>query len=158
MKYLGYTVISSNNAHLQHGGVMLSEDNGNIIFEENSITGFNNNSGSGIFSILNCNVIFRDNSRVTFNNNIAHHYGVLTSAIFSNIMFTDNTKVIYDTNKVSYILSSEYEISASTICTFKRSKIIFTANSLATFIDNKANRGGGGVIVFDGTILHSNIQ
>ena len=145
-------IISSDDAHPQHGGTMLSKNNGNVVFEVNSITSFSNNSGSAIFSISNSNVIFKDNSRVTFNDNIAHYCGILTSALFSNIIFTDNTKVIYDANTVSYILTSEYDSSAGAICTFQGSKIIFTEHSLVTFINNKANRGAG-MIFFESNVI-----
>ena len=142
----------SDDAHLQHSGAMLSENNGNIVFEENSITGFSNNNGSAIFSIHNSNVIFKDSSRVTFINNIAHYCGVLTSALFSNITFTDNTKVMYDSNTVSYTLTSEHDSSAGTICTFQKSKIILTEHSLVTFSNNKADRGGA-VIIFESNVI-----
>ena len=144
--------ISSDNAHTQNGGAMLSENNGNIVLEENSITRFGNNSGSAIFSIHNSNVTFKDTSRVTFINNIAHYCGVLTSALFSTISFTGDTKVMYDSNTVSYTLTSEHDSSAGTICTFQRSEIIFTEHSLVTFINNKADRGGA-VIIFDNNVI-----
>ena len=138
-------IISFNNTYLQDGGTILTENNGYIIFEENSNTLFSNNIadfGAGIFVIQNSNVIFKDNSWVMFNNNIAHYCGVLTSTTFSNITFTDNNKVTYDTNTVSYTLTNNYESSAGTICAFQRSQIIITKHSLVTFSNNKADRGG----------------
>ena len=144
--------ISSGDAHLQHGGTMFSENNGNVVFEENSITGFSNNNGSAIFSIYSSIVIFKDSSKVTFINNIAHYCGVLASALFSNITFTGDTKVMYDSNTVSYTLTSESDSSAGTICTSQKSNITFTEHSLVTFINNKANRGGA-VTIFDSNII-----
>ena len=123
--------ISSDNVHLQNGGALLSENNGNIVFKQKSITIFSNNSGSAIFSIENSNVIFKDSSRVTFNNNIAQYCGVLTSALFSKITFTGNTKVLYDSNTVSYTLTSEYDSSAGTMYFAKKQNHIyrtFTSN------------------------------
>ena len=148
----GNNVVSSDDAHLQQGEAILSENNGYIAFEEKSITGFSNNSGSAIFSIRNSNVIFKNSSRVMFNNNIARYCGILTSALFSNITFTDNAKVIYDTNTVSYILSSNDESYAGAISIFQRSEIIFTEYSLVTFSNNKIDRGGS-MMIFESNVV-----
>ena len=151
-------IISFHDAYLQHGGTILSENNGILIFEENSVIVFNNNSadfGAAIFSIHNSNVLFKESSRIIFNSNIVHYCGVLTSAIFSNIAFTDNTKVTYESNTVScdsYISSSNDKYSASTICTFQRSKSVFSKHSLVTFINNRADRGAA-IIVFDSNVI-----
>ena len=147
--------VTSNDANLQHGGAILSEDSSNIIFEENSFVIFSNNSadlGSTIYSIHNSNVIFKDRSKVIFNNNKAYYCGILVSMFFSNITFTDNTKVTYDTNTVLYILSSNDESSAGTVCILQQSKITFTEHSLVTFVNNKADRGGA-VIMFEGNVI-----
>ena len=144
-----------NDAHLHHGGTLLSKNNGYIVFKENSKIEFHNNSadfGSAILSINNSNIIFKDSSRVMFNNNIVHYCGVLTSAMFSNIIFTDTTNVTYDTNTVSYILSGNDEFFAGSICTFQRSEIVFSKHSLVTFSNNKADRGAA-MIVFKSNVI-----
>ena len=149
-------IVSFHDAHLQQGGIILSDNNGSLAFEENSVIVFSNNTadiGTAIFSIHNSNVIFKGSSRIMFNSNIAHYCGILTSALFSNITFTDNTKVTYDTNTVSYILSRNDESSAGIICTFQRSEIIFTEHSLVTFINNKADRGGAVIIAESNVIM-----
>ena len=130
----------SSNAHLQHGGTILSENNGHISFEENSIAVFTSNSagfGAAILSISNSSVIFKDNSSVIFIDNIAYYCGVLTSLLLSNITFADNTQAIFSTN----IIFSNYKSSSDTIYS-KISVIIFLERSLVTFINNKADRGG----------------
>ena len=152
---LNNNFISFHDAHLQHGGTILSKSNSILVFEENSVILFSDNTadiGTAIFSIHNSNVIFKDSSRVMFNNNIAHYCGILTSGLFSNITFTDHTKVTYGMNTVSYILSRNDESSAGIICTFQRSEIIFTEHSLVTFVDNKADRGGA-VIIFECNVI-----
>ena len=143
-------IILFNDAHLHHGGTLLSKNNGYVVFKENSKIEFHNNSadfGSAILSINNSNIIFKDSSRVMFNNNIVHYCGVLTSAMFSNITFTDTTNVTYDTNTVSYI-----KFFAGSICTFQRSEIVFSKHSLVTFSNNKADRGAA-MIVFKSNVI-----
>ena len=144
-------IITLNDAHLQHGGTILSQNNSNILFKDNSVIMFSNNSanvGSAIFCIHNSNVVFKDSSKVIFSNNKVHYCGVLASAILSNITFTDNAIVTFDTNIVSY----SYISSGGTICALQRSEIIFTKHSLVTFINNKADRGGA-VIIFESSII-----
>ena len=144
-------VIAYNDAYLQHGGTVLSESNGCLIFEKNSVTVFSNNSadfGSAILSIHHSNVIFQDSSRVMFDNNIAHYCGVLTSALCSNITLTDITNVTYHTNKIT----TNYESSAGTICSFQKSVMTLSQHSLLTFINNKADRGGA-VIIYESNVI-----
>ena len=146
-------IIPSNGIHLQHGGIILSENNSSLIFEENSFTVFSSNSagfGAAMFSIINSNIIFKDNSRVVFNNNIVHHCGVLASVLFSNITFTGNTHVTYDAN----IITSNHEstVAAGIICAFQATVIVFTELSFVTFINNKADRCGA-VITFESNVI-----
>ena len=143
-------IVSSNDIDLQHGGIIYSESNGYISFKGNSFTVFTNNIadyGAAIFSFFNSNITFKDSSRVTFNNNIVQYCGVLTSVLFSSIVYKDNTEVTYDNNVVSRTIVIDYEIStaASAMCTFQRSNVIFSGQSLVTHTNNT---GGGGAIVF----------
>ena len=144
-------IVSSNDIDLQHGGIIYSENNGYISFEGNSFTVFTNNIadyGAAIFLFSNSSITFKDNSRVTFNNNIALYCGVLTSTLFSNIVYKDNTEVTYDNNVVlrSIIIGYEISTAASAMCTFQRSNLIFSGQSLVIHTNNTA--GGGGTIVF----------
>ena len=102
--------------------------------------------GAAIFSFSNSRITFKGSSRVTFNNII--YCGVLTSVLFSSIVHTDNTEVTYDNNVVSRTIIIDYEISTavSAMCTFQRSNLIFSGQSLVTYTNNTA--GGGGTIVF----------
>ena len=148
-------VVSSNDLDLQngHGGTIYSENNGCISFEGNSFTVFSNNIadyGAAIFSFSNSNVTFKDSSRVMFNNNIARYCGVLTSVLYSSITYKSNAKVSYDANKIictsTMYTNQELSGTASAMCTFQRSDVIFTGHSLVTYTNNTA--GGGGAIVF----------
>ena len=117
----------------------------------NSFTVFSNNIAdyvAAIFSFSNSRITFKGSSRVTFNNIIVQYCGVLTSVLFSSIVYTDNTEVTYDNNVVPRTIIIDYEIStaASAMCTFQRSNLIFSGQSLVTYTNNTA--GGGGAIVF----------
>ena len=151
-------VITSNdiNMHLHLGGTIISGKNGYVSFEENSVTVFNNNFadfGAAIFSIDNSNVIFKGNSTVMFSDNTANYCGILASTLFSNVTFTDNTEVTYNTNTVSYTLASNHESFAGTICTFRKSKIVFSGHSTVALISNKASRGGAVIFVESNVII-----
>ena len=139
--------MSSNDIDLQYGGIIYSENYGYISFEGNSLTVFTNNIadyGAAILSFSNSSITFKDSSRVTFNNNIVQCCGVLTSVLFSSIVYKDNTEVTYDNNVVSYTL--ETSTTASAMCTFQRTDVIFSGQSLVTHTNNTA--GAGGAIVF----------
>ena len=143
-------VISPNDMHLQLGGTIFSENLGHVSFEGNSFTEFSDNLadfGTAIFSKYNSRVIFKDRSTVTFSNNKVHSCGVLTSALFSTVTFTGNTNVTYNGNVVSHTVPNDYESSGGSICTFNKCKTAFSENSLVTFINNRADRGGAVIIV-----------
>ena len=141
-------LVSSNDKEIQSGGTIFSERNGFISFEGNSLTVFNKNTanvGPGIFSISHSRITFKDSSMVTFNNNIAEYCGALTSVLFSSIIYKGNTKVKYNSNKISCTLTT-ITSTASAMCTFQRSDVLFSGHSLVTYTNNTA--GGGGAIVF----------
>ena len=142
-------VLSSNGIYTHLGGTIFSENVGYISFEENSVTLFNDNLadyGAAIYSINNSNIIFKDRSTVDFNNHTVHYCGVLTSVLFSNVTFADNSNVTFNTNAVSHTIPDTYESSAGAICTFQNCNIIISGNSLVTFTNNKADRGGAVLI------------
>ena len=144
---------SNNNAistYKGQGGAIFSKCSSCISFEENSNTMFNDNQadfGAAIYSIDNSSIIFKDRSTVSFNNHTVHYCGVLTSVSFSNVSFADHTKVNFDTNTASHSTHDSYESSAGAICTFQHCNITFSDNSLVTFINNRADRGG--VVLID---------
>ena len=138
-------VVSSDNVDLQNGGTIYSEDNGCIYFEENALTMFSNNIadyGAAILSFSNSRITFKDNSMVIFNNNTAQICGVLASVLFSSIIYKGNTKVSYDTNKILCTLTSA---TASAMCSFQGTVVIFSGHSSVTYTNNTA--GGGGALI-----------
>ena len=141
-------VVSSNDIGLQYGGIIFSENISDISFEETSFTVFNNNTadfGAAIFSLHNSKIIFKGQSKVLFNDNKVRSCGVLTSALFSSIHFTDNSTVTYKCNIALYTIINNSEFSASAICTFQRTDVVFSGCSFTTFSNNNA---GNGVVVF----------
>ena len=141
-------VVSSNDIGLPHGGIMFSESISDISFEETSFTVFNNNTadfGAAILSLHNSRIIFKGQSNVLFNNNKVQSCGVLTSALFSSIHFTDNSTVTYNYNIALYTVINNSKFSASAMCTFQRTNVIFSGYSITTFINNNA---GNGAVVF----------
>ena len=144
---------SDNNAMssngIRQGGTIFSEYSGNISFEENSNTTFNNNQadfGAAIYSIRNSSIIFKNRSLVSFNSHTVNYYGVLTTGLFSSVTFADHTNVTFNTNAVSHSTHDSYESSAGAICTFQNCNVTFSDNSLVTFINNRADRGGAVLI------------
>ena len=125
-----------------------------VSFEGTSFTVFNNNSadfGAAIFSLFNSSVTFKDQSKVIFSNNKVHSCGVLTSALFSSIHFNDNSTVTYNRNIALYTIINNPQFSASVICTFQRSDIIFSEYSFTTFLYN--NAGNGAVVFYESDVI-----
>ena len=144
-------VMYSNDIDIQHKGTIYSEDNSHISFEDNSVTVFSNNIadfGAALFSFSRCIITFKGSSRVIINNNTVQYCGILTSILFSSIIFMDSTKISYDSNTISHTIIINYEpsVAASAMCTFRRTDVIFSGQSLVTFTNNTA--GGGGAIMF----------
>ena len=144
-------VVYSNNIDIQHNGTIYSEDNSHVSFEDNSVTVFSNNTadfGAALFSFSRCIIIFKGSSRVMINSNTAQYCGILTSISFSNIIFKDNTEITYDRNTISHTIIINYKtsVAASAMCTFRRTDVIFSGQSLVRFTNNTA--GGGGAVMF----------
>ena len=143
---------SNNNAistYKGQGGTIFSKYSSYISFENHSITMFNDNQadfGAAIYSIDNSSIVFKDRSTVSLNNHTVHYCGVLTSALFSSVTFADHTNVTFNTNAVSHSTHDSYESSAGAICTFQNCNVTFSENSLVTFINNRADRGGAVLI------------
>ena len=142
-------VMSSDGVYVRQGGTIFSEYSSYISFEKNSDIIFNNNQadfGAAIYSIDNSSIVFKDRSTVSFNNHTVHYCGVLTSVSFSSVTFGDHTNVTFNTNAVSHSINDSYESSAGAIYTFQNCIITFSDNSLVTFINNRADRGGAVLI------------
>ena len=144
-------VVYSNDIDIQHNGTIYSEDNSHVSFEDNSVTVFSNNIadfGAAIFSFSRCIIIFKGSSRVIINSNTAQYCGILTSISFSNIIFKDSTEITYDSNTISHTIIINYKTSVanSAMCTFRRTDVIFSGQSLVRFTNNTA--GGGGAVMF----------
>ena len=141
-------VVSPNDIGLQYGGIIFSEGFSDISFEGTTFTVFNNNTadfGAAILSLQNSRVRFKSQSKVLFSNNKVRSCGVLTSALFSSIHFNDNSTVTYNHNIALYTIINNSEFSASAICTFQRTDVIFSGYSFITFLNNNA---GNGAVVF----------
>ena len=140
-------VVPSSSKGLQNGGIIFTENNCHVLFEDNSVTRFINNSadfGAAILSLYASRVSFKGGSKIMFNDNKAYYCGILASGFYSSINFNDTVKVIHNNNTVSGTLimnSNNYE-SAGTICTYIGANITFSGYSSTTFINNKAVRGG----------------
>ena len=140
-------VVSPNDIALQYGGIIFSENISDISFKGTSYTVFNNNTadfGAAIFSLHNSRIIFKGQSKVLFNDNKVQSCGVLTSALFSSIHFTDNSTVTYNSNIALYTIINNSEFSASAICTFQKTNVIFSGHSFTTFNNN----AGNGAVMF----------
>ena len=153
VKFSNNNVIIS--TYKRNGGTVFSTYSGYISFEENSNIMFNDNQadfGAAIYSTDNSSIVFKDRSTVSFNNHAVHYCGVLTSASFSNVTFADHTNVTFSANAVSHSIHNNYESSAGAICTLQNCNITFTNNSLVTFINNRADRGGA-VLIDQGYVI-----
>ena len=126
-----------------NGGAVLLRNHSSIIFDQNSIATFNDNDATNgiIYSEVNCNVTFQETSQVTFSNNSVQEHG---SSLYSSnncyITFTGNTKVTFINNKVT--LHHWYD--GGTIYS-EHSYISFEGNCITLFRDNVACDIGGAI-------------
>ena len=149
VKFSNNIIPSANNKNLQIGGTIFSLTHSRVSFKDNSTIIFSNNVadyGTAIFSYYNSSVTLKGTSSVTFDNNSVQYCGILMSYLFSSISFNENVKVTYKGNKMSCTSNGCYETSASGICTFLRSDVMFSGHSLVTFINNTGS--GGGAVLF----------
>ena len=149
VQFSNNNVMPSNGLHIRQGGTIFSKYSSYISFEGNSNTMFNDNQadfGAAIYSIDNSGIVFKDRSTISFHNHTVHYCGVLTSTSFSQVTFAFQTVATFNTNAVLHTIHSSYESSAGAICTFQNCNITFSDNSLVTFINNRADRGGAVLI------------
>ena len=96
-------VVFKHNSADHNGGAVFLRNHSSIIFDQNSMATFNDNDATNgiIYSEVNCNVTFQETSEVTFSNNSVQEHG---SALYSSnnclITFTGNAKVTFINNEV----------------------------------------------------------
>ena len=128
------------NSAFQYGGAVLLRYHSSIIFDQNSMATFNdNNATSGvIYSEVNCNVTFQETSEVTFSNNSVQQCGSsLYSSDNCHITFTGNAKITFISNEArgSYWDGRRDHGKGGTIYS-EHSYISFKGNSITLFRDN----------------------
>ena len=160
-------VLFENNIAENGAGIYIT-DHSTVKFGKNSNTRFINNfvyhNGAAIFLNNNSSAIF-DNSEVTFNDNTAC-YGTIYSKHGSSVMFMascnvtfsrnsatqygaaiysfDNSQVIFTGNATASFNNNSNDIhphSVGAIFSDKNCCIIFEANSITVFSDNRADFG-----------------
>ena len=137
-----------------NGGAVLLRNHSSIIFDQNSMATFNDNDATNgiIYSEFNCNVTFQETSEVTFSNNsVQEHGSALYSSDNCHITFTGNAKVTFINNKVTfinnavrYLANNYYYFTGGTIYS-EQSHISFKGKSITLFRDNVAYDYGGAI-------------
>ena len=128
------------NSAAYNGGAVFLRYHSSIIFDQNSMATFNDNHATNgiIYSEVNCNVTFQETSEVTFSNNSVQGNGYsLYSSNNCHITFTGNAKVTFINNKVT----AHYRWHGGTIYS-EHSYISYEGNSITLFRDNIHNNGG----------------
>ena len=126
-----------------NGGAVFLRNHSSIIFDQNSMATFNDNDATNgiIYSEVNCNVTFQETSEVTFNNNSVQDCG---SALYSSnncrITFTGKAKVTFINNEATAVKWGE----GGTIYS-EHSYISYEGNSITLFRDNVAYDSGGAI-------------
>ena len=132
-------IIAAQLRYLNSGGIVHSEYNSSVSFEENSQVLFCNNTGfnGGAMSALyNSFIVFKDNTTVTFNNNTAHESG---GAVF----FNQATVVIKGNSNLTFCNNKAHHGGAVAAVYCKGHQILmFSGNSNVTFSNNEAKNGG----------------
>ena len=124
------------------GGAIFLRYHSSFIFDQNSIATFNDNNATNgiIYSEVNCNVTFQETSEVTFSNNSVQKRGSsLDSSNNCHITFTGNAKVTFINNEVEVRRLSTYP--GGTVYS-EHSYLSFEGNSITLFRDNVAKIGG----------------
>ena len=161
------------------GGAVFLRYHSSIIFDQNSMAIFNDNHAINgiIYSEVNCNVIFQETSEVTFSNNSVQRMGSsLYSSNNCHITFTGNAKVTFINNKVTtynwykggtiYLEHSQISFEGNSITRFRNnvacniggaiysrsSTVSFEENSTTEFTNNYARQYGGAIYSDDGSI------
>ena len=118
------------------GGAVYIRNHSSIIFDQNSIATFNDNNATNgiIYSEVNCNVTFQETSEVIFSNNsVQEHGSTLYSSDNCHITFTGNAKVTFTNNEVKVRV---YSLNEGGTIYSEHSYISFEENSITLFRDN----------------------
>ena len=135
-----------------NGGAIFLRSHSRIIFGHNSMVIFNNNTATSgiIYSEVNCNVTFQETCEVTFSSNLAKGRG---SAIYSSdnchITFTESSKVTFINNEVGSRRNRHYNNYGTIYSIY--SSVSFKENSTTQFVNNTAYDGGS-IYSNDGSI------
>ena len=132
------------------GGAIILRNLSSIIFDQNCIATFINNSASigTVYSDTGSNVTFRGNCHVTFSGNIATQSGAAIYSDSSLITFTENSNVIFSHNYLPKIDIPVHNIyiydhHSGIIYSVNFNRISFEGNSTTVFHNNNADDGGG---------------
>ena len=136
--------VSFENNVADNGAGIYISDHSTIIFGENSIVKFNNNTAINgtIYSKASSSVTFKANCEVTFSNNSATQYGAaIYSSDFSHVTFTGNSEVTFNRNDVSLSESDADHHFGGTIFSEKNGLVSCEENSTIMFNNNIADFG-----------------
>ena len=138
-------VMFSNNVAKDGAGIYIGEENSYVIFHENSITKFINNTvnqnGAAMFLIHRSSVIFEQNSYVAFNDNKAIN-GTIYSKDNCNVIFKTNCQVIFDGNLATRYGSAVYSSDHSHVTFTGNSSVEFSYNTVGPSTDTDLRLGG----------------
>ena len=141
-------IIIENNQAKDGAGIFVS-DHSTIIFGENSVVTFNqntaNNSGGAIFVNHFSSAIFEANCFVVFNNNTANHYGgSIVSYNNSNVVLKGNSSVQFNSN-MAKLGGALYAEANSAFTITQRSSVILNSN--------RAESGGAVYLINNSSVL-----
>ena len=152
------------------GGAIYSKNSSNIIFKQNSITEFINNTGlqhgGALFTELNCDVCSEENSTVIYNgNNALINGGTVNTENNSSLVIMGYSRVIFNASRAQIgdggaiysninckivskgrsqlTLTNNYATQGGAIYTLISSAIVFDENTTVTFENNIALISGG---------------
>ena len=136
--------IPANAAFIQNsanytGGAVFSRNHSNIIFGQDSIITFKDNSATNgtIYSEVNSNVTFKANCQVTFNSNLATQFGeAIYSSDNSHITFTENSNVKFNNHMHTANPVYIYRPQGCIVFSAHYSYIAISGNSTITFREN----------------------
>ena len=152
------------------GGAIYSKNSSNIIFKQNSITEFINNTGlqhgGALFTELNCDVYSEENSTVIYNdNNALINGGTVNTENNSSLVIMGHSRVIFNASRAQsgdggavysninskivskgrsqLVFTNNYATQGGAIYTLISSAIVFDENTTVTFENNIALISGG---------------
>ena len=132
-------IVAAQFQYLNSGGIVHSEHNSSVSFEENSQVLFCNNigfNGGAMSALYNSFVVFKDNTTVMFNNNTAYDSG---GAVF----FNNATVAIKGNSNLTFCNNKAHHGGAVAAVYCKGHQILmFSGNSTVTFSNNEAKNGG----------------